>query len=325
MTETKQEKFFTKKLNVILLAVLCMALWGSTAPVIKVGFDLFVIDQDEIVSKILFAGLRFVIAGVCVLLVPFIKRKKIILPNTAKLPSTISIGLVQTTLQMIFFFIGLSYTTGFKASVMAGMSTFFSVILAHFMYKDDRLNFLKGLGCVVGFAGVLFSGIGGSAAGANEAMLFGIPFMGDIFVMLSMLMFAVSGPMCKEASKKGDMTLITGYSMLIGGIILVLIGALSGGVLENVSFAGLSVLFYVGALSAVATTIWNMLLKYNNVSAISVYNCLQPVFGALLSAALLGENVFQIKNLVALILSCAGIYLVNKAPKTEVAMAEAKK
>ena len=96
-------------------------------------------------------------------------------------------------------------------------------------------------------------------------------------------------------------------------------------VLENVSFAGLSVLFYVGALSAVATTIWNMLLKYNNVSAISVYNCLQPVFGALLSAALLGENVFQIKNLVALIFSCAGIYLVNKAPKTEVAMAEAKK
>lgn len=317
MVKTKQETFFTKKLNVVLLAVFCTALWGSTAPVIKCGFDLFVIEQDEIVSKILFAGLRFVIAGVITLLIPFIQSKKIVMPDKNTLPSILSIGVVQTTLQMIFFFVGLSYTTGFKASVMAGTSTFFAVIIAHFMYKDDRLNVRKVVGCILGFLGVLASGLGGAAQSSNEAMLFGIPFMGDIFIILSMLTFAVSGPMCKEASKKGDITLITGYSMLFGGLLLVLIGALSGGALENVSVAGFSVLLYLGILSAVATTIWNILLQYNNVSSLSVFNCLQPVFGAILSAILLGENIFELKNLLALVLSCLGIYIVNKTPKKE--------
>ncbi len=314
MVKSPISEFFTKKINVVLMAVLCVALWGSTAPVVKVAFDLFVIERDEIVSKILFAGLRFVIAGILTLIIPCIKQRKIIIPDKKIMPSIVSIGLVQTTLQMLFFFIGLSYTTGFKASVMGGVSTFFSVIIAHFMYKDDRLNFMKALGCIVGFAGVLISGLGGAEA-VNEAMLWGIPFMGDILVMLSMFTFAVSGPMCKEAAKKGDVIVITGYSMLIGGAVLVIIGALSGGALENVSLAGFSVLLYLGALSAVATTVWNMLLKYNTVSSISVFNCLLPVFGAILSAILLGENVFEIKNLVALVLSCAGIYLVNRSSK----------
>ena len=78
-------------------------------------------------------------------------------------------------------------------------------------------------------------------------------------------------------------------------------------------------------MSAFATTIWNILLKYNNVSAISVFNCLQPVFGALLSAVLLGENIFEIKNLAALLLSCIGIYIVNKTPKRENALAGTQK
>ena len=42
-----------------------------------------------------------------------------------------------------------------------------------------------------------------------------------------------------------------------------------------------------------------------------MFNFLVPVFGVLLSAIILKENIFDIKNLVALILICIGIILAN--------------
>jgi len=43
-----------------------------------------------------------------------------------------------------------------------------------------------------------------------------------------------------------------------------------------------------------------------------MYNFLTPVFGAILSALLLGESILEIKNLTALVLACTGIWIVNR-------------
>ena len=72
-------------------------------------------------------------------------------------------------------------------------------------------------------------------------------------------------------------------------------------------------------LSAVAFVIWTALLYYNPVGKITVYNFMTPVFGVILSAACLGENLWDWRYLVALALVCFGIFAVNrvKAPKQE--------
>ena len=49
---------------------------------------------------------------------------------------------------------------------------------------------------------------------------------------------------------------------------------------------------------------------------ISVYNFFVPVFGVLMSGLFLGENLWDIKNLVSLVLVCVGIYIVNRPDKT---------
>ena len=68
-------------------------------------------------------------------------------------------------------------------------------------------------------------------------------------------------------------------------------------------------------LSAVAQTIWSALTKYNPVGRVAVYGFLNPVFGVLLSALLLGEGeqAFTVYGLAALVLVCAGILLVNRS------------
>ena len=67
-------------------------------------------------------------------------------------------------------------------------------------------------------------------------------------------------------------------------------------------------------ISAVAYTLWGVLLKYNPVSRVSVFGFMNPVFGVLLSALILGESAqaLSIYALAALVLVSLGIYVVNK-------------
>ena len=89
----------------------------------------------------------------------------------------------------------------------------------------------------------------------------------------------------------------------------------------NVNGKGLLMLGYLAFISAMAYSLWAMLLKYNPVSKITVYGFMNPVFGVILSAFILGEaeQAFGIKSLGALILVCIGIYIVNGTKKEKTA------
>ncbi|WP_415169442.1 EamA family transporter [Propionivibrio sp.] len=71
------------------------------------------------------------------------------------------------------------------------------------------------------------------------------------------------------------------------------------------------VLGYLVLNSSIAYTLWSVLLKYNRVGMVSVFNFLVPIFGAILSALFLGETFLEWKNLAALALVCSGIWLVT--------------
>ena len=67
------------------------------------------------------------------------------------------IGIFQTTLQYIFFYIGMANTTGVKGSVINASNAFVSIIVAHFLVKGERMTWKKGVGCILGFAELLSS------------------------------------------------------------------------------------------------------------------------------------------------------------------------
>ena len=106
--------------------------------------------------------------------------------------------------------------------------------------------------------------------------------------------------------------MITGVSLLVGGIVLTILGLSLGGEVTHFTWESTFNLVYLALLSSVAFCLWNLLLKYNKVGKVSVYNFLIPIFGALLSALFLGETIWELKNLVALVFVSIGIYLVNR-------------
>ena len=299
MDQLKTKTILTKTGVVILLAAVCGILWGSAFPSVKTGYELFQIAPEDNASKLLFAGIRFGMAGLVTILFASLKRKRACLPDRRNIAGILVLGLVQTTLQYVFFYLGLANTTGVKASIFGAVSTFFAVALAHFIYRDDRLNRFKVVGCIAGFAGVVVVNLG---VGGLEASF---TFQGEGFIILAALSSAAGALLSKNAASNGDSMTITGWQLFIGGAVLCLIG-LPRGRLNPAGPEAFLLLGYMILLSAVAFVIWTALLYYNPVGKITVYNFMTPVFGVILSAACLGENLWDWRYLVALALVCFG-------------------
>ncbi|MCI6693846.1 MAG: DMT family transporter [Clostridium sp.] len=308
-----KEKIFTNKINIIIIAIICTFLWGSAFPAVKVGYELFNILSNDVGRKLIFAGYRFFLAGVFVLILQLLMKQNIFKLSRKDLKEITILGVGQTTLQYIFFYLGMTYTTGVKGSIVNGTSTFFSIILAHLLYKNDKLNFNKILGCAIGFSGVVLVNL----TGGTSALLGGFSFKGEGFIMIAAFMLSVSSLYSKKISQNKDAYTVTGYQLAIGGLILTIIGYILGGNLTNFNIKSTVLLIYMASLSAIAFALWSQLLKYNKVGVISVFNFLIPVFGTILSAIILKENIFDIKILVALLLVCTGIYLVYKSNRVK--------
>ena len=296
-------KFYTNEKNIIFLAILCCILWGSAYPSIKIGYSLF--NISDLGSKLVFAGYRFTIAGAFILILEIIKNKRMPSFTKRQIGQVTLLGLTQTTLQYIFFYVGMSYTTGVRGSIINGTGTFVSIILAHFIYKNDKLNFNKVVGCLSGFLGIIVVNLNGESLGAGA-----VTFRGEGFIMLAAITFAASAIYGKKITQVQEPSIVTGFQLFIGGIALVTLGFILGGSLKEFTLKSTLLLIYMALLSSVAFTLWTQLLKYNKVGIISVFNFLIPIFGTILSAIFLGENIFDIKIIVSLILVCYGIFLV---------------
>lgn len=300
-------KFYTKRKNIILLAIFCCFLWGSAYPSIKTGYLLFNINEHNTPSKLIFAGFRFALAGIIVLALKLISKKKIFCLSKEQFFQVTILGLTLTTLQYIFFYIGLSNTTGIRGSIINGTGAFVSIIFAHFIYKNDKLSFNKIIGCVIGFLGIVIVNLNGQSLGGKSFSL-----GGEGFIMIAAIISSAATIYSKKITQKQDATIVTGFQLLIGGTILTILGFITGGRLEGLTLKSISLLIYMALLSATAFSIWIQLLKYNKVGTIAVFKFLVPIFGTLLSAIFLGESIFNIKILVSLLLVCFGIFLVYK-------------
>lgn len=300
------KKLFTNSKAIVIFATLCCLLWGSAFPFVKTGYSLFKISSGDIPTKLILAGYRFAFAGIIVLFISILMNRKLNVFTKKNIFQIILLGLTQTTLQYIFFYIGVGFTTGTKGSIIDSTGTFFSIIMAHFIYKNDKLSLNKVLGCIIGFLGVI--------AANFSSDIFNISFSlkGEGMVMLAAFVLSAASIYGKKITQTLDSIVVTGYQLFIGGVVLAIIGRLAGGNLSNFTFTSSLLLVYLAILSSVAFSLWTCLLKYNKVGTISIFNFLVPVFGVLLSSMILKENIFEVKNLFALILVCSGIILANK-------------
>lgn len=289
-----------------LLAIFCAVGWSLAYPFIKMGYKEFQIASTDLGGKILFAGIRFLFAGLLVSCFCRLRKKKLELENTNDLWWLILLAIVNTTLHYMFAYIGLGYNPSARSTILDSMGGFFLIILSTILFSDDKLSVSKILGCTLGIAGVVAINLQ-----PGEAFFADITFRGDGMILLNACCGALGGVITRITSKKMNMMPATGQSMMIGGALLLVIGFVIGtDSFWSFSISGTLVLTALIMISAVCFAVYNELLSYHPISKIAIYNALIPVLGVIFSALLLKEEL-KWQYAIAVMMVACGIYLVN--------------
>ena len=261
-------QFFKRKSVLVLCALISTALWGSAFPCVKAGYQLWHIELNDAATQMIFAGGRFILAGLMTLLTAHFMEKRCIQKEHRwrSLKKIILLGVVQTALQYVFYYISMAHVTGIKGAILNGASAFVCVLMARIYYKEQE--------------------------------------------QLSRSRILVS----KEISGEIKPVTLCGGQLLSGGILLSAAGSVMGGHIDwnSIGIKSLLLLFYMAFISAAAFSLWTVLLKYNSMGKVTVFNFMIPVFGTILSAVFLGDDLLNPYILSSLPLVCAGIWLVNK-------------
>lgn len=289
---------------VCILALICCALWGSAFPCIKVGYQWFKIEGTG--SQILFAGFRFFLSGVLTFVAGCILEKRVLTMKRSSIPYILRQGILQTTVQYFFFYVGMANTTGTKGSIINASNAFVAIVAASFLMKNEKMTWQKGLGCILGLTGVIVINLSPGAWGT------GFSLMGEGMIFICTVAYGVSTVILKMISERESPMTITAYQTLLGSVFLILIGLFLGGQVGGFTLKSTFLLIYMALLTTIAFSLWTVLLKHNPVGRVAVYGFTIPVFGVALSGIFLGEEIFSVKNLLALVFVSVGIIIVNR-------------
>lgn len=207
---------------VCITACFCCLMWGSAFPIIKIGYTLLSVDSSDYMSQILFAGVRFFLAGIFTVIIGSIMTKSLVKVRRKGVYKIPVLALFQTILQYLFFYIGLAKTTGTKSSILDSTSVFFSVLIASFVLRQEKLSVKKVIGCLLGFGGVVIVNLSGG--GFDTSM----SFTGEGFIIISAFSYAVSSVLIKQYSRDDNPVALSGYQFVLGGLVMIAVGMIGG-------------------------------------------------------------------------------------------------
>ena len=295
---------------VIALAILCNALWGSAIPFINLGYKLFAISSGDTATQIVFAGCRFFLAGFLTILLTSAAKRSLVRVKRENIHMVVKLGMLQTVAQYVFFYIGVARTASVNGAIIQGLNAFVAILIACYLFHTEKMNRLKWLGGALGVAGVVVMNLGG------EGMSGGMKLTGEGFLLLSMITSACSSGTIKVFSRSEDPVALSGWQFMLGGVAMAVVGFAFGGRLHPTGMGSVAVLLYLAALSAIAYTLWSVLLKFNPVSRIAPFMFLQPIFGVTLSLLLYGGAAGELpRYALALVLVCLSIVTVGKGQR----------
>ncbi|WP_143452469.1 DMT family transporter [Sporanaerobium hydrogeniformans] len=291
------------------IAIFCNLLWGTPFPVLKILYAQMHIQSSDLGGNITLISLRFILAALFLFLFAIFTKAPLFHLTKKQWLLVATLGLFSTTLQYFFFNIGVNNTSGIKASILGQVGIFFSVILAHFIYEDDKLNVKKIIGLALGFLGLVLINLDKSTEGMLHFKL-----LGEGFMLFSGLVGSLALFTAKRIGKELPSIVYTTWQMLIGSILLFVVGYLMGGRVTELHFTPFSLilLVYLALLSSVAFCLWYSILQFRKVGEIALYKFIVPVSGTILTALLIPNEHLLPIHIVALLLVALGIISVNR-------------
>ena len=283
----------------IFLLVLLAVIWGSSFFNIKIATYSY--------EPITLALVRVIFASIPLIILCKIKSIKIE-AFSVNWKSYALIGLCNIAIPFTLIAIGTSKINSYLAAMLMSTTPLSGAILAHFFTDNEKINFLKALGILIGFTGVLFLFLDKVIINENNYVFALITILGSTF-------YSIGGILTLKIKDKGNENVTT--STTIWSLIFLLPMAIlfEKPWLSSPSIESTLSLLYLGIVATgFAWLIRFRILSVNGLVFQTQVAYLIPIFGVFFGYFLMNE-VITWRVLVSLSIIIIGIYIVKKNNK----------
>ena len=134
---------------------------------------------------------------------------------------------------------------------------------------------------------------------------------GEGFLLISYFLITAGMIIAKKLSDGINMYRVSGFQMLFGGFMMVLLALFGKPQFIKYNWLGGGIVLYLAFISSVAFSIWFMLLKFHKATEISIFKFITPIFGTILSVLILPGEKFTWATALGLVLVVASITITN--------------
>ncbi|KIY23545.1 membrane protein [Mesobacillus subterraneus] len=289
-----KEGNIVKNSKIYLILIGIMFLWGLNVSALKVIVGNF--------PPITITALRVFTAGVSVFII-LLFLKKIRLPSRKEWKYIIGGSILNVTGHHLFLGIGLNVTSAVNGGLILGLGPLLTALMA-ILFLGKKLTFVRTLGFIFGGIGVSLTVLAGDTSLSGMSI-------GDFYVFLAIVSQAISFIIISKAAKTLDPRLLTGYMLVIGSILLLLIGLWKEpeglASLGNAS-VGMWSIFFASAIfaTAVGHMLYNYAIGQTGPAEASIFLNLNTFLSILFAGIFLGERITS-SHMLGLIFIVAGV------------------
>ena len=292
----------TKSLDYFLLTILAL-FWASSFFNIKIATYSY--------GPLTIAFLRIFFGAIPVVLLCYLKKIKIE-AFSKDWYWFAAIGIINLVIPFFLIAYGVQKVQSNLAAILMASTPLTAAGLAHFFIKNEKINFVKSLGILIGFSGIVFLFFDDILINENNIFSAFLILFGSCF-------YVVGGLLTLKISNKKNENVTA--SILIWGTLVLLPVSLFFEQPWNLTprLDSTLALIYLGIFSTgIAWLLRFYILKHNGLVFQAQVAYLIPIFGVILGFLILNEAITP-KVIITLIAVIIGIYIVKKGSKIKLA------
>lgn len=266
-----------------LKAIISSLIWGVSFPITKIALNG--------VSPIMLAFLRYGLASL--ILTPFL------FPFNIKIKDFIILGLFNVTFPTVLQNIGLKYTHAYISGFIQSTGPLYTLILAYLLLKE-RITKQKIIGLIVSISATYF--VISPGGGGN--------LLGNLLVLISAISYSVGGIFAKNLLNNGYKAIhILSFSSLCGTIFLTPCLFLEK---IEIAYEGIAIAVFLAIITTIfAYILWYSAMEKIEVSKLSFFTYMMPLFSIIFSALFLDEKI-KILTVFAGFVAITGIFIAQQ-------------
>jgi len=288
----------SKPLDYFLLTILAL-IWASAFFNIKIATYSY--------GPLTIAFLRIFFGAIPVVVLCYVKKIKIEAFSKDWYWFAV-IGVINLVIPFFLIAYGVQKIQSNLAAILMASTPLSASLIAHFFTKNEKINFMRALGVLIGFSGIVF-------LFSDDILINENNFFSAILILCGSTFYVIGGLLTLKISSKKNEN-VTASILIWGTIVLLPISLLieqpwhlSPRIDSTLS------LIYLGVFSTgIAWLLRFYILKHNGLVFQAQVAYLIPIFGVILGFLILNEAITS-KAVISLIAVIIGIYIVKKGSK----------